>query len=188
MSGNVVDLILKDHREFDRLFEELGSEPGKRENSLPVLTTLLTAHSRAEEAEVYPAARDEAGASHDVEHSQEEHIEADQLLETLAGTDPGSSEFETALAAVVKSVKHHMKEEEESVLVDLRQRLPEERLVELGEAFLAARAEHLGQQPGEMTKAELTQQATNADLDGHSGMSKDELAQALKEKAAKSES
>jgi hemerythrin superfamily protein len=184
VSNSAVDLILQDHREFERLFEVLRSQPEKRETSLPVLTTLLTAHSRAEEAEVYPAARDEAGAQHDVAHSQEEHIEADQLLEKLATTDPQSPDFEAALAAVVKSVGHHIEEEEETVLADLTLRLSEQRLIELGDAFLSARAEHLGQQPGEMTKAELVQQAANADLDGSSAMNKDELAEALKDKAA----
>jgi hemerythrin-like domain-containing protein len=186
MSGNVVDLIKQDHREFKRMFSELSSSRDTRAAVLPVFTTLLMAHSRAEEAEVYPAARDEAGATHDVEHSQEEHIEADQLLEVLAATDPFSDEFEPALAAVVESVTHHLEEEETSVLVDLAKNLTEDRLQELGERFLAVRAEHLGQQPGELTKGELEQQASNVDLAGASSMSKDELETALEEKAAQS--
>ncbi len=187
MSGDVVDLIMKDHREVERLFEELRIQPDKRANQLPVLTTLLTAHSRAEEAEVYPAAKDEAGAGDDVEHSQEEHIEADQLLEKLAQTDPGSPDFETALEKVVEAVSHHIDEEETTVLPALRQGLSEDRLASLGEAFLTARAEHLGQQPGEATKEELSTQASNVELDGASSMSKDELQNALREKAAQSE-
>ena len=47
---------------------------------LPVVTALLVAHSRAEEAEVYPAARDEAGEADEVEHSQAEHVEAEEIL------------------------------------------------------------------------------------------------------------
>ena len=53
---DVVDLIMQDHREVERFFDELKDNPEKRPNLLPVLTTLLTAHSRAEEAEVYPVA------------------------------------------------------------------------------------------------------------------------------------
>ncbi|MGH3462435.1 MAG: hemerythrin domain-containing protein, partial [Kribbellaceae bacterium] len=80
MPGDVVDLIMQDHREVERLFDQLESNPDKRPNLLPVLTTLLTAHSRAEETEVYPVARDEAGETEQVAHSQEEHLLADQLL------------------------------------------------------------------------------------------------------------
>jgi len=61
MAADVVDLIMQDHREVERLFDELKDSPEKRPNLLPVLTTLLTAHSRAEEAEVYPVAAAEAG-------------------------------------------------------------------------------------------------------------------------------
>ncbi len=95
---DVVDLIMQDHREVERIFEELKTAPEKRVGLTPVLVTLLTAHSRAEEAEVYPVARDEAGVADDVEHSQEEHLLADKLLARLADTDPESPDFDSALA------------------------------------------------------------------------------------------
>src|SRR3546814_7623463 len=74
-----IDLIMRDHREMERMFEQLKSDPDSRPALGPVLTTLLPAHSRAEESEVYPAAREEAGGAEDVEHSQEEHLLADKL-------------------------------------------------------------------------------------------------------------
>ncbi|WP_238473665.1 hemerythrin domain-containing protein [Nocardioides cavernaquae] len=96
---DVVDLILQDHREFERMLDDLTDAPEKRPDVLPVFITLITAHSRAEEAEVYPPAA-EAGAAHDVEHSQEEHIEADELLAKLAAADPASANFDEILADV----------------------------------------------------------------------------------------
>ncbi|MGW4110824.1 hemerythrin domain-containing protein [Actinosynnema sp. NPDC004786] len=54
---DVVDLIMQDHREVERLFAELKDHPEKRPLLVPVLTAVLTAHSRAEEAEVYPVAK-----------------------------------------------------------------------------------------------------------------------------------
>ena len=182
MAGDVVDLIMNDHRELERIFDTLLNEPEKRAAMLPVMTTLLTAHSRAEETEVYPAAR-EAGGEDDVQHSQQEHLEADELAEQLAQTDPDSEEFVGALQKLVDAVKHHVEEEEKTVLPGMRERIDEARRAELGEAFLTARAEHLGQQPGEMSKAELLQQATNAGIEGASSMSKDELQSALADAA-----
>jgi hemerythrin superfamily protein len=180
---DVVDLIMQDHREVERLFAELRDHPEKRPLLVPVLTAVLTAHSRAEEAEVYPAAADEAGASDDVEHSQEEHVEADELLAQLADADPTSEAFDQILNKVIDAVTHHVEEEESSVLPAIKERLSDQRRAELGEAFLASRAEHLGDQPDDITKAELEQQAANLDLPGASGMSKEELQQALREKA-----
>jgi len=179
---NAVDLIVKDHRELQRMFEELRSDASTRPTLAPVMSTLLFAHSRAEESEVYPAAR-AAGIEEDVEHSQEEHLAADQLAERLTGLDPESGEFGDVLGELVEAVTHHLEEEEETVLPQMRERMSAEELDKLGRRFLAARAEHLGEQPGDMTKAELEQQARNIDLDGASTMSKDELKEELEEHA-----
>ncbi len=177
--GNVVDLIMNDHREFERLFDQLQNQPDERANTLPVMISLLTAHSRAEEAEVYPAAT-EAGIDEDVEHSQKEHLEADQLAADLAATPVDAPEFEEKLTKLVDAVKHHLEEEESTVLPGMQNGLSAARLDELGEAFLASREDHLGKMPDDITKVELEQQAENANLSGASGKSKDELAQDLK--------
>ena len=172
---DVVDLIMQDHREVERIFEELKSSPEKRPGLLPVLVTLLTAHSRAEEAEVYPVARDEAGEADDVEHSQEEHLLADQLLAKLADTDPESPEFEPALSELVEAVTHHVEEEESKVLPGMRSGLSESRLQELADSFAKSRAQHLGETPDDMRRSELLQQAENLGLEGVSGKDKSSL-------------
>lgn len=180
---DVVDVILADHREVERIFEKLRTDPVSRPGLVPVLTTLLTAHSRAEEAEVYPVARDEAGESEEVEHSQEEHLLADQLLAKLAETDPESADFEPALKELVDAVTHHVEEEEKTVLPGIRERLSDERRAELGEAFLASRAEHLGEQPDDIRKEELEVQAANIGLTGASEKTKSALASELSKHA-----
>ncbi|MEV0288663.1 MULTISPECIES: hemerythrin domain-containing protein [unclassified Kribbella] len=184
MTADVVDLIMQDHREVERLFDELKESPEKRPNLLPVLTTLLTAHSRAEEAEVYPVAASEAGEKEEVSHSQQEHIEADQLLAKLAETDPSSPEFETVLQNLVDAVSHHVEEEETKVLPGMRSNLSDERRAQLGEAFVASRKQHLGEQPGDMTRDQLAQQARNADISGTSGLSKDKLQEKLQSESS----
>jgi hemerythrin superfamily protein len=180
--NDVVDLIVQDHRELQRMFEELRSDPSKRPALAPVMSTLLFAHSRAEESEVYPRAR-AAGGEDDVEHSQEEHLEADQLAERLTGLDPESDEFGEVLEELIEAVTHHLEEEEESVLPHLRARMSADELAEIAERFLATRAEHLGDQPDDITRSQLAQQAENIDLDGVSSMSKGELKSELEEHA-----
>jgi hemerythrin superfamily protein len=179
---DVVDLITQDHRELQRMFEELKSDPSKRKALAPVMSTLLFAHSRAEEAEVYPAAR-AAGGEEDVEHSQEEHLVADQLAERLTGLDPESDEFGEVLDELVEAVTHHLEEEEQDVLPHMRERMDADELTRLGDRFLAVRAEHLGDQPDDMTKSQLEQQASNIDLEGASSMSKEELKSELEDRA-----
>ncbi|GAA1594675.1 hypothetical protein GCM10009804_59160 [Kribbella hippodromi] len=183
MSTDVVDLIMQDHREVERLFEALKNEPAKRPTLLPVLTTLLTAHSRAEEAEVYPVAASEAGEKEEVSHSQQEHIEADQLLAKLAETDPESPNFDQVLQNLIDAITHHVEEEETKVLPGMRSNLTDERRAELGAAFAASRKEHLGEQPGGMTRDELSQQAKNAEIPGTSKLDKDELEKTVQKHA-----
>jgi len=61
MPADVVELIKNDHREVERLFDLMKQHPATRGLNFPVLSALLIAHSRAEESEVYPVAKDEAG-------------------------------------------------------------------------------------------------------------------------------
>ena len=182
MDSNVVDLIMNDHRELERIFDQLMTQPDKRPSLVPVMITLLTAHSRAEESEVYPAAR-ESGGAEDVEHSQKEHLEADQLAAKVAATDFDSPEFPEALQKLIDGVKHHVEEEESTVLPHMRENMEPARLDELGQAFLDARREHLGDMPDDITKDQLEQQAENVEMSGASGMSKDELKSNLEDEA-----
>lgn len=179
MDYDVVDLIMQDHREVERLFEELKSHPEKRPLLTPVLCSLLVAHSRAEEAEVYPVAKDEAGETDEVEHSQEEHAQAERLLERLQKADPESRQYDEVLKEVVDAVTHHVEEEETKVLPGMRQRLQQSRREELGKAFAASRAMHLGDVPGQANREELLVQARNAGIEGASSMSKEQLVKEL---------
>jgi hemerythrin superfamily protein len=174
-AADVVDLIMADHREVERLFELLKRQPTTRGLNFPVLCALLIAHSRAEEAEVYPVAKDEAGENEEVAHSQGEHAEAEQMLERMAAMDPDSAEFASALEELVQAVSHHVQEEESRVLPGMKQRLSDSRRAELAEAFVTARTEHLGDRPGQATRDDLRQQASNAGLTGASTSSKEEI-------------
>ncbi|GAA2102208.1 hypothetical protein GCM10009841_18510 [Microlunatus panaciterrae] len=178
--ADVVDLIEADHRELERLFQLLMSQPERRSLLLPEVASLLVAHSRAEESEVYPAAR-EAGETDEVAHSQHEHEEAEQLLERLTALDPEAAEFDDVLRDFVGAVAHHVGEEEQTVLPGLRERLSDERRKELAVAFSTVRAEHLGDKPGEATRDELVRKAQNADISGAASMTKDEARKSLRE-------
>jgi hypothetical protein len=65
----------------------------------------------------------------------------------------------------------------------MRERIDEARRGQLGEACLAAREKHLGDQPDDITKSQLEQQAANAGIGGASSMSRDELESKLEEEA-----
>ncbi len=179
MQYDVVDLIMQDHREVERLFDELKNHPEKRPLLTPVLCGLLVAHSRAEEAEVYPVAKEAAGESDEVAHSQEEHAEAERLLAKLLDCEYDSPQYDQMLKKVVDSITHHVEEEEKTVLPGMRRRLAAQRRHELGEAFARSRADHLGELPGQATREELLQQAKNLGLANAASMTKEQLRREL---------
>ena len=72
-----------------------------------------------------------------------------------------------------------MEEEESSVLPGMREHMTSEELDKLGQAFLESRREHLGEEPADLTKTQMEQQAENAQLSGTSGLSKAELKKTL---------
>jgi hemerythrin superfamily protein len=185
-AADVVELIKSDHREVERLFDVLKNQRATRSLNFPVLCALLIAHSRAEEAEVYPVAKEEAGETDEVAHSQGEHAEAEHMLEEMTAMDPESAEFEAALGDLIKAVNHHVEEEESRVLPGMQQRLSDARRSQLAEAFVTARSEHLGDRPGQASREDLEQAARNAGLSGVSSSSKEEIKEDLLEHAQQS--
>jgi hemerythrin superfamily protein len=163
-----------DHREMERLFGEL-KDARKRSLVAPRVVSLLSAHSRAEESEVYPIVRSETGATQEVAHSQEEHVEADHLASELAAMDVNDSRYDGVLEQLVKAVTHHIQEEEETVLPAL-DTLSIDQQNAAGAAFLRVRAEYLSAGAKTMSRDELEQQARNEGITATSGMTKKDLA------------
>nr|WP_026426103.1 hemerythrin domain-containing protein [Actinokineospora inagensis] len=141
MSGDVIELILADHRRFEDLFRQLRDNSADQRAALRDLSALLVAHAEAEESEVYPALRrfDDVD-DHEVEHGAEEHAEGHQaLLALLEVADPAAEEWDEKLEDLVKAVNHHLDEEERTILNSARDSVPDQRRAELGEKFLTAR-------------------------------------------------
>jgi hemerythrin superfamily protein len=182
MAEDAVTLIMKDHRTMEELFDRLQSEPDQRPRLLEEIEAILTAHSRAEEDEVYPAAAEAAGEGPEVRHGTEEHQEAEELLQKLKDCDPNSKEFEKRCKEFVDAVKHHVEEEESDVLPGLREAVGEKRAQELGRAFWERREQELkrfdlgGRVP---KQRELYEEAQRLDVKNRSKMNKDELAEAV---------
>jgi hemerythrin superfamily protein len=147
---DVVELILADHREFERLFRALRNREEDRAARLTELADLLVAHAEAEEREVYPnLERYAPEAEEEIEHSHEEHSEGhEKLLDLLRVEDVGSEDFEEALEELVETVTHHLDEEERDVLNAARENVPDDTRAELGRAFLRARNQQLEGSPG----------------------------------------
>jgi hemerythrin-like domain-containing protein len=151
-TDDVVEVILADHREFERLLRALRNREEDRAARLSELADLLVAHAEAEEDEVYPKLQRKApDEAEEIAHGEEEHAEGHEALLALLQADPeDDEEFEEHLEELSEALTHHMDEEERDVLNAAREEVEDELRAELGRAFLRRRNELLAGSPGDV--------------------------------------
>ncbi|WP_091119913.1 hemerythrin domain-containing protein [Nocardioides terrae] len=144
LSGDVIDLIIDDHRRFEQLLRQLRDQTEDREAVRRAFSDVLIGHGVAEEELVYPVLRRKAEdiGEHEVEHGEEEHAEGNQALLKvleLKGTD--TQAFTDAVEELSNLVAHHVAEEELTILSPARTEVGERIRLELGERWAARRNE-----------------------------------------------
>ncbi|MFB6723110.1 hemerythrin domain-containing protein [Kribbella sp. NPDC056345] len=140
--GDVVEIILADHRWFEEALRELRDEQSDRAAVLADLATVLIAHAEAEESKVYPVLRrKDAIDAEEVEHSEHEHDEGNEaLLDLMQVDDTASDDFSKKLHELSEALTHHLDEEERDVLNPARTEISEETRHRLGSTFAHERA------------------------------------------------
>jgi len=139
--GDVVDLILTDHRLFEDLLRELRDVTSDRRRVVATLSELLVAHGEAEESKVYPSLeRNDAIDDEEVEHGAKEHDEGYQtLLPLLEADDVDSEAFSSAIHELSETLLHHLDEEERDILNPARTDVSDDDRAQLGTAWAAER-------------------------------------------------
>lgn len=139
--GDVVDLILTDHRRFEELLRDLRDSSNDRDAVRRTFATLHVAHAEAEEEAVYPTLRKQrAITEHEKDHGEEEHAEGNQaLLDVLEAEDTTTEEFDDLVEELAKAVNHHLTEEELTILNPAREEVSAEEKARLGVAFSTLR-------------------------------------------------
>jgi len=145
-AGDVLDLILDDHRRFEELLRELRDSSADRDGVRRAFSALHVAHAEAEEAEVYPSLRrKDAISEHEAEHGEEEHAEGHQaLLAVLEADVVQGEEFDELVENLATAVNHHLTEEELTILNPARDDVAADVRARLGAAFAQARNVQLG--------------------------------------------
>jgi hemerythrin superfamily protein len=143
--GDVVDLILDDHRRFEALLRDLRDVTADRDAVRRAFSALHVAHAEAEEQKVYPTLRrKDAIDEHEAEHGEEEHAEGHQaLLAVLEADQVEGEEFDDLVEELAGKVNHHLTEEELTILNPAREDVAEDVRRELGRAFAEERNRQL---------------------------------------------
>ncbi|NYG05953.1 hemerythrin superfamily protein [Phycicoccus badiiscoriae] len=151
--GDVVDLILDDHRLFEALLRDLRDATADREAARAALSAVLIAHGEAEESKVYSTLRrKDAITPHEAEHGEEEHAEGNEALLALLeckGTD--TQKFDDAVEDLATALNHHIGEEEQTILNPARTEVSEEVRQDLGAQWATERNRLLDAGVGSLT-------------------------------------
>jgi hemerythrin superfamily protein len=143
--GDVIDLILEDHRRFEALLRDLRDASSDRDAARRAFSALHVAHAEAEESKVYPTLRRKDAIGEDEEeHSEEEHAEGHEaLLRVLEADRLEGEEFDELVEKLATAVNHHLSEEELTILNPARDEVAEDVRRRLGEEFAAERNKQL---------------------------------------------
>ena len=143
--GDVIDLILEDHRRFEALLRDLRDVTSDRDAVRKALSALHVAHAEAEESKVYPTLRrKDAISEHEAEHGEEEHAEGHEaLLKVLEAESVEGEGFDDLVEELATALNHHLTEEELTILNPAREEVAEEERLRLGSAFAAERNRQL---------------------------------------------
>lgn len=123
--GDWLSLVLDHHGQIEAAFAAVKAAPdaSSRLAAQKRLASLLTGHSIAEEAVIYPALVKASEQSHSTKAYTEQSAAKVQMA-LLEDLDPMSQEYLDKLEHIRGAVAHHVYEEEGNWFVDLKTNLP----------------------------------------------------------------
>jgi hemerythrin superfamily protein len=132
---NAVDLLEKQHREVEELFEEFegaGENAKKtRERLCRKITDQLAVHAEIEEKLFYPEAKQE-NTEEILRESVEEHLAIKRILADLIENDVEDDQFDARMTVLKEQVEHHVEEEEKDLFPKVRKACSKDELEDLG--------------------------------------------------------
>jgi hypothetical protein len=149
---NALTLLERDHREVERLLDELEptTERGvkTRTELFQRLKTELTVHEVIEEEIFYPTLKQHPRAKDIVLEGFEEHDVVDHLMGELEALPVDDETWGAKAKVMAENIQHHIEEEEGEMFDKARQVFDRDELDQLGEQMAArkeqARAEMAG--------------------------------------------
>jgi hypothetical protein len=123
--GDWLSQVLEHHEEIDRAFAETraATTAEERRKAQKRLGTLLTGHSMAEEAVIYPTLA-QAGKQGHANTAYTEQAAAKQQMAALEVMEPMSDDYLDKLGHLEGAVKTHVYQEESDWFIDMKRDAP----------------------------------------------------------------
>ena len=147
-SPSATDLLRSDHTRVAALSHRYSADlaPRIKRGLVDKICLMLEMHAQLEEEIFYPAMRNADTVL--IEESIPEHDEMRRLIATLRGTDPAVPDYDETFFKLMRTVLHHVADEETRLFPDAERLFPEElpRLgAEIAKRRLALGAPRLGE-------------------------------------------
>jgi hemerythrin superfamily protein len=124
------------------------SSPKVKQGLVGSACLALEIHAQLEEEIFYPALR-HVSDNPVLQRSQSEHEEMRRLIGLLRGMEPSDARYDETFMTLMRSVLHHVADEETTLLPEAERMLPE-RLTELGRQMTRRRLQLAGPRAGEI--------------------------------------
>ena len=143
--GDWLAMVLDHHEQIESAFATVkaAADPASRIRTLKTLAMLLTGHSIAEEAALYPALAKADEKAHAVK-AYTEQAAAKLQMGLLEDLPPMSQEFIDKLAHIEGAVAHHIYEEESSWFLELKTKTPAADQVKLTQRYQEHFSRYMG--------------------------------------------
>ncbi len=133
---NAIDLLERQHRDVEDLFEEFdeAGEGAKktRERLCREISDQLAVHAEIEEKLFYPESK-QPDTEDLLRESVEEHLSVKRLLAEIMDGGIDDPQFEARMNVVEEQMTHHVEEEEQELFPKVRKSCSKEELEDLGD-------------------------------------------------------
>jgi hypothetical protein len=151
LSPSVTHMIRMDHAHVIGTFHQFhaGTSAQKKQALVATACVALEIHAQLEEEVFYPALRGLVDDAALLDKSLPEHAEMRRAIGALAAMRPAEPAYEDAFMALMRTVMHHVADEE-TTLLPLAERLLADRLGELGAEMTRRRIQLVSSHAGEL--------------------------------------
>lgn len=135
---DAIELLKHDHRMVEQLFRDYqaAASAQQRRGVVEIMIRELSKHAALEELMVYPLAKQVLPeGKQEIEEHLAQHLGVKKILAELDKLGPGDERTDELMAQLQREIAHHVAEEEQELMPQLRDAIDQQALDELGEAL-----------------------------------------------------
>jgi hemerythrin superfamily protein len=142
---DATELLEKDHDKVEELFKQIeaGANGKKGEALFTKIYHELSVHAIIEEQVFYPALARFSEFSSLLKDAYSEHAQVKLEMGEIATLDSSSQEWNKKVTKLWKDIQHHVKDEEEKLFPQVREKLSQKELSTLGLELAKAKSSNL---------------------------------------------